>query len=253
MPEGDTVFHTAANLREALVGKTLTRCDVRVPRYAAVNLTGERVDEVVSRGKHLFIRVGQASIHSHLKMDGSWRVTSTRSPSRAGYRIRIILEAGDVQAAGIDLGVLEILERATDEDVVAHLGPDLLGPDWDPHVAVRNLTAQPDRPLSEALLDQRVMAGIGNVYANELGFVFGHLPTTPVSAVKDPLRLVHRARDMLWLNRLRSNRTTTGDTRRGQQVWVYGRAGEPCRRCGTAIQSDDTGERITFWCPNCQR
>ena len=106
MPEGDTVFHTAAKLREALAGKTLTRCDVRVPRYATVDLTGQRVDEVVSRGKHLFIRVGQASIHSHLKMDGSWRVTSTASPSRAGHRIRIVLEAGDVQAAGIDLGVL---------------------------------------------------------------------------------------------------------------------------------------------------
>ena len=94
MPEGDTVFHTAAKLREALQGKTLTRCDVRVPRYATVDLTGERVDEVVSRGKHLFIRVGRASIHSHLKMDGSWWVTSTDRPSRAGHRIRIILEAG---------------------------------------------------------------------------------------------------------------------------------------------------------------
>ncbi len=252
MPEGDTVFHTAARLREALAGKTLTRCDVRVPRYATVDLTGERVDEVVSRGKHLFIRVGQASIHSHLKMDGSWRVGSTARPSRAGHRIRIILEADDVQAAGIDLGVLEILDRADDEESVSHLGPDLLGPDWDPRIAATNLVADPDRPLSEALLDQRVMAGIGNVYCNELCFVFGHLPMAPVRAVKDPLRMAQKARDMLWLNRLRSNRTTTGDTRRGQQVWVYGRAGEPCRRCGTAIQSDWGGERVTFWCPNCQ-
>jgi endonuclease VIII len=253
MPEGDTVFHTAAVLREALVGKTLTRCDVRVPRYATVDLTGQRVDEVVSRGKHLFIRVGQASIHSHLKMDGSWRVNGTGRPSRAGHRIRIILEAGDVQAAGIDLGVLEILEREHDEDTVAHLGPDLLGPDWDPRVAAANLTADPQRPLAEALLDQRVMAGVGNVYCNELCFVFGHLPTTAVSSVKDPLRMVQRARDMLWLNRSRSNRTTTGDTRRGRQVWVYGRAGEPCRRCGTPILSDWSGERVTFWCPVCQR
>ncbi|GFG51773.1 DNA glycosylase [Mycolicibacterium agri] len=253
MPEGDTVFHTAEKLREALEGKTLTRCDVRVPRYATVDLTGQRVDEVLSRGKHLFIRVGDASIHSHLKMDGSWRVTTRDRPSRAGHRIRIILEAGDVQAAGIDLGVLEILDRAHDEDVVAHLGPDLLGPDWDPQLARANLTADPDRPLAEALLDQRVMAGVGNVYCNELCFIFGHLPTAPVSALKDPLRVVQRARDMLWLNRSRTNRTTTGDTRRGRQVWVYGRAGEPCRRCGTAIRSDDSGDRIAFWCPNCQR
>ena len=177
MPEGDTVWHTAAKLREALAGKTLTRCDVRVPRYATVDLTGQRVDEVVSRGKHLFIRVGQASIHSHLKMDGSWRVDPTSRPSRAGHRIRIILEAGDVQAAGIDLGVLEILDRDHDEDTVAHLGPDLLGDDWDPQTAAANLVADPDRPLADALLDQRVMAGVGNVYCNELCFVFGHLPT----------------------------------------------------------------------------
>ncbi len=252
MPEGDTVWHTAARLREALEGKRLTRCDIRVPKYAAVDLTGQVVDEVLSRGKHLFIRIGQASIHSHLKMDGSWKVNPVNRPSRAGHRIRIILETADVQAAGIDLGVLEVLPRADDMDVVAHLGPDLLGADWEPRTAAANLTADLNRPLAETLLDQRVLAGVGNVYANELCFVFGHLPTAPVKDVRDPLRLVQRARDMLWLNRSRSNRTTTGDTRRGQQVWVYGRADEPCRRCGTPIKSDNSGDRISFWCPTCQ-
>ena len=251
MPEGDTVFHTAETLRQALVGRTLTRCDVRVPRFAAADLTGQVVDEVCSRGKHLFIRVGPASIHSHLKMDGSWRVTSR--PVRNDHRIRIILEANDVRAVGIDLGVLEILERAHDGDAVAHLGPDLLGDDWDPKVAAANLTARPDRPIAEALLDQRVLAGIGNVYCNELCFVGGRLPTAPVSAVIDPHRLVSRARDMLWANRFRVNRCTTGDTRRGRQLWVYGRAGQSCRRCGTAIVFDGTGDRVTYWCPACQR
>jgi endonuclease VIII len=252
MPEGDTVWHTAAVLRDALAGKTLTRCDIRVPRYATVDLTGQVVDEVLSRGKHLFIRVGAASIHSHLKMDGAWLVNPLDKPSRAGHRIRIILETADVQAAGIDLGVLEVLEREHDMDVVAHLGPDLLGNDWEPRTAAANLIADPNRPLSEALLDQRVMAGVGNVYCNELCFVTGYLPTTPVGNVKDPLRMVQRARDMLWLNRSRWNRTTTGDTRRDRQVWVYGRAGKPCRRCGTAIESDSSGDRISFWCPVCQ-
>jgi endonuclease-8 len=249
MPEGDTVFHTAEMLRQALVGRTLTRCDVRVPRFATVDLTGQLVDEVVSRGKHLFIRVGSASIHSHLKMDGSWRVSNRRPDHRA----RIILEAGEIRVVGLDLGVLEILDRQHDEDAVAHLGPDLLGPDWDPQVAVSNLIAEPGRPLAEALLDQRVMAGIGNVYCNELCFISGLLPTAPVSSLPDPQRLVLRAREMLWANRSRWSRCTTGDTRSGRQLWVYGRAGQSCRRCGTPIRSDDSGERVAYWCPACQR
>lgn len=255
MPEGDTIFHAAATLRENLVGRTLTRCDVRVPRYATVDLTGQVVDEVLSRGKHLFIRVGWASIHSHLKMDGSWRVSNR--PVRVDYRARIVLEAGDVRAVGVDLGVLEILDRDQDMEAVAHLGPDLLGEDWDPQVAAANLVADPDRPISEALLDQRVMAGVGNVFANELCFVSGRLPTAPVSAIADPLRLVSRAREMLWANRLRANRCTTGVAKPGRRMWVYGRGGEPCRRCGTRIAyqppPDGSTERVRYWCPSCQR
>lgn len=251
MPEGDTVWHTAAVLRQHLLGGTLTRCDVRVPRFATVDLTGQVVDEVVSRGKHLFIRVGQASIHSHLKMEGSWRVGNRAV--RIDHRARIVLETGTVRAVGVDLGVLEILDRDHDGDAVAHLGPDLLGEDWDPARAAANLAVRPDRPIAEALLDQRVLAGIGNVYCNELCFVSGHLPTAPVSAVADPRRLVSRAREMLWLNRFRWNRCTTGDTRSGRQLWVYGRAGQPCRRCATRIDTDDSGQRVSYWCPRCQR
>ena len=252
MPEGDTVFRTATALREALQGKTLTRCDIRVPRFATVDLTGERVDEVISRGKHLFIRAGAASIHSHLKMDGTWRI-GRWTPHKQTHKIRILLQADDVTAAGIDLGILEILDRETDMDVVSHLGPDLLGPDWDPERAAANLMEDPDRPLAQTLLDQRVMAGVGNVYSNELCFLFGRLPTSPVSTIKDPDRLVTRARDMLWANRLRRNRTTTGNTRTREELWVYGRAGEPCRRCGTTIRKDGNAERISYWCPACQR
>jgi endonuclease VIII len=135
---------------------------------------------------------------------------------------------------------------------VAHLGPDLLGPDWDPQTAAANLTADPDRPVAAALLDQRVMAGVGNVYCNELCFVFGLLPTSAVK-VADPVRLVSRAHDMLMANRSRFHRTTTGDRRHGNELWVYGRSGKPCRRCGTLIESDADGERVSYWCPRCQR
>ncbi|OBI75304.1 endonuclease VIII Nei2 [Mycobacterium sp. E740] len=251
MPEGDTVYRTAAKLREALEGKELTRCDVRVPKFATVDLTGCVVDEVLSRGKHLFIRVADASIHSHLKMEGAWLIGGQirRVPE---HKIRILLHTSDSRVAGVDLGVLEILRREHDMEAVAHLGPDLLGDDWEPRVARANLVADPDRPLAEALLDQRVMAGVGNVYANELCFVTGYLPTTAVRNVKDPLRMVQRARDMLWLNRSRVNRTTTGDTRGGHDLWVYGRRGKPCRRCGTPIESDSSGDRVSYWCPACQ-
>lgn len=250
MPEGDTVFRTADKLRTALVGKELTRCDIRVPRFAAVDLSGQLVDEVLSRGKHLFIRVGKASIHSHLKMDGAWIIGRVRAPA---YTIRIVLETADSRASGVDLGVLEVLDRATDMAAVEHLGPDLLGEDWSAETAAANLMADPARPLAEALLDQRVMAGVGNVFANELCFVFGLLPGTPVAQVSDPRRLATRAQQMLWANRLRINRTTTGNTRPGNDVWVYGRAGLPCRRCGTRIETDKGGDRVTYWCPACQK
>lgn len=237
------------------MGKTLTRCDVRVPRYAAVDLTGQLVDEVVSRGKHLFIRVGQASIHSHLKMDGAWLLGGQIRRVQA-YKIRILLEVADQRAAGVDLGVLEILERARDHEAVDHLGPDLLGDDWSAETASANLIADPQRAVSEALLDQRVMAGVGNVYANEICFLFGLRPSSPVDRIKDPLRMVTRAQKMLWLNKDRVNRTTTGDTRSGNDLWIYGRVGRPCKRCGTTVESDRhdrTGtERISFWCPACQ-
>ncbi len=249
MPEGDTVWHTAVILRAALAGKMLTRCDIRVPRYAAVDLTGETVDEVISRGKHLFIRIGPASIHSHLKMDGSWQVS--HRPAGLDHRVRIVLEAKPVRVLGVDLGVLEVLDRTEDTDTVAYLGPDLLGADWNPWVAAANLTADPDRPLAAALLDQSVLAGIGNVYCNELCFVTGKLPSTPVSTVRDPVRLVTRAREMLWTNRSRWNRCTTGDLRAGRQLWVYGRAGLPCRRCDTPIEHG-SGSRVSYWCPSCQ-
>jgi len=258
MPEGDTVWHTAAVLRAALQGKVLTRCDIRVPLHATVDLTGRTVDEVISRGKHLFIRTAEASIHSHLKMEGTWQVDPR---TRTDHRTRIILEAGDIRAVGIDLGTLEVLPRDRDHEPVDHLGPDLLGPDWDAQPAAANLMRDPDRAIHAALLDQRNLAGIGNVYANELCFIIGRPPNAPMHTVNDPDRLVRRARDMLWQNRSRWNRTTTGDTRPGRRLWVYGRAGQACRRCGTTIESGGAdrlqnhrglADRITFRCRLCQ-
>ncbi|RIU32165.1 Fpg/Nei family DNA glycosylase [Mycobacteroides abscessus] len=254
MPEGDTVFRTAKLLDDALGGRILTGCDIRVPRFATVDLSGQRVEGVIARGKHLFIRVGGASIHSHLKMDGRWRIMSAGRPEPTwNHRIRAVLTTDDSVAVGTSLGILDVVDRRREGNVVGHLGPDLLGTDWDPDVAVERLIARSDEALSAALLDQRVMAGIGNVYSNELCFLAGLLPTTAVGRLEDPAGLVERAHTLMHANKDSYRRTTTGDPRSGRELWVYGRHGKPCRRCGTPIARDQGLPRVAYWCPNCQR
>lgn len=257
MPEGDTVFQAAARLHRALAGKTLTRCDVRVPRYATVDLSGQQVDEVLARGKHLLIRVGEHTVHSHLKMEGRWEIyTKGARWRRPAFKARIILEAGPVQAVGFELGKLEILRRADEDAAVGHLGPDLLGADWDADVAVANLGSDPARPIGLALLDQRVLAGIGNVFRCEMCFLRRTHPAVPVAEAGDLREWVDLAKRVLEFNRNRAIRVTNVD-RAGERTWVYGRANRPCRRCGTTIRSGDLGggadlERVIYWCPSCQ-
>jgi endonuclease VIII len=264
VPEGDTVYRTARNLGAALTGAELTRCDIRVPRYATVDLSGQRIDSVVSRGKHLLIRVGDASLHSHLKMEGAWHLYKHGSRwRRPAFEARAVLETPTWQAVGFALGLFEVLARDAEDDAVGYLGPDLLGPDWDAAEALRRLSAEPDRAVGLALLDQRNLAGIGNVYRSELCFLRGVLPTRPVADVDDLPAMVALAKRVLEANKNRVERTLTGDTRSGRQDWVYGRAGKPCRRCGTPIQHGMLGDpvqqdrgatdRDVYWCPRCQR
>jgi len=257
MPEGDTVYRTANNLRAAIEGARLTRCDIRVPKFATVDLTGERVDEVASRGKHLLMRIGEHSIHTHLKMEGSWHLyqhgTKWRRPA---HTARIVLETADWVAVGYSLGIVEVVPRDAEDRVVGHLGPDLLGADWDAGEALRRLLADPGRAVGLALLDQRVLAGLGNVYRNELCFLRGILPTTPVGEVQRPERLIALAHSLIVANKDRVERTTTGNLR-GATDWVYGRRGRACLRCGTKIVEGTLGDsdlelRQTFWCPRCQ-
>ncbi|ROS28685.1 endonuclease-8 [Rathayibacter sp. PhB127] len=261
MPEGDTVYRSAHNLADALDGQVLTRCDVRVPKFATVDLTGETIDSVVPRGKHLLMRIGDAVIHSHLKMEGSWHLYSLTGDRpkwhRPAFQARIVLETDEWQAVGFELGLLEIVPRAAEEDVVGYLGPDLLGADWDADEALRRLTADPERPIGLALLDQRIMAGLGNVYRAELCFLRGVLPTRLVGESGDLVRTIALAKKLITVNRERIERTTTGNLRPGQQLWVYGRDRKPCRRCGTAIRRGELGDdelqlRVTYWCPRCQ-
>lgn len=258
MPEGDTVWRTAHHLHEALAGQVLTRCDVRVPQFATVDLTGQVVDEVVSRGKHLLTRVGATTIHSHLKMEGAWHVYRLDTPwRRPAHSARIVLANDTSQAVGFSLGVLDIVPRDREDDVVGHLGPDLLGPDWDLDEAVRRVSSDPDRPVFLALLDQRNLAGLGNEYVNELLFLHGLAPTRRVGDVPDVRRLVQRSQRVLDTNKARVERSFTGSTRTGEERWVYNRERRRCRRCGTPIRRGDLGdrpttERQTYWCPHCQ-
>jgi endonuclease-8 len=258
MPEGDTVWRSARHLHEALAGRELTRTDFRVPTYATVDLRGSRVDEVVSRGKHLLIRTPEHSIHSHLKMEGAWHVYRLGSPwRRPGHSARAVLENDEWQAVGYSLGILEVLPRSDEQSVVGHLGPDLLGPDFDLDEAARRVAAEPDRPVFLALLDQRNVAGFGNEYANELLFLMGLLPTRPVGEIADIRRVISKGQRMLDLNKSRVDRSFTGSARTGEERWVYGRERSRCRRCGTplrhgALGDRPTTERNTFWCPHCQ-
>lgn len=258
MPEGDTVFRSAALQHAALAGKVLTASDVRVPKFATADLSGETVHEVIARGKHLLHRIGDdVTLHTHLKMEGAWRAFGPDEKwGRPAYQARVVLRASDVVAVGFELGITELVARSDEDSVVGHLGPDLLGPDWDPAVAATNLASDPSVPVFVAVLDQRNLAGVGNVYANELCFLRGVLPTRPIGEVDIP-PLVDLAERLLQANKGRFTRSTTGDLRPGRRSWVYGRKNQPCRRCGTRLRGGELGrvpgqERVVAWCPHCQ-
>ncbi|MGW5850893.1 Fpg/Nei family DNA glycosylase [Streptomyces sp. NPDC055254] len=259
MPEGDSVHHTASRLHAALAGKPLTGSDLRVPRFATADLTGRTTLDVTPRGKHLLTRFdGGLTLHSHLRMDGAWHVFASGEKWRGGpaYEIRAILATADRTAVGYRLPVLELIRTADEDRVVGHLGPDLLGPDWDPARAAANLLAAPDRPLGEALLDQRNLAGIGNIYKAEVCFLAQVTPWTPVGALPESVlpRLAAAAHRLLAANigDRPGPRNTTGSRRPGQDLFVYGRAHRPCLRCGTRIRVAQQDDRPTYWCPHCQ-
>jgi endonuclease-8 len=257
VPEGDVVWLTARRLHEALAGRPLTCAQFRVPRLATADLRGRTVLEVVSRGKHLLIRVeGGLTIHSHLLMEGRWQIRPA-GPMPRDHRVRVVLANAEWQAVGQSLGLVELLRTAEEDAAVGHLGPDLLDPGWDGGLAaqaVARLEEQPSRAIGEALLDQTRLAGIGNVYKAEVLFLRGVHPWTP--DVPDLPALVELAHRLLDANKARHGHVTTGDLGRGREHWVYGRAGRPCRRCGTRVerapQPSDVGDRTAFWCPRCQ-
>lgn len=269
MPEGDTVYRAARRLDSALVGRRLARVELRVPAHATSLLAGMAVMGNVTWGKHLFTRFDSGlSLHTHLRMDGTWRVQQGRPGDRqasngsvrsAGDTIRVLFETDDgVRVVGERIPVVELIATEDEGRVTAELGPDPLRPDWSLDEAVRRLIADPTRHLVASLLDQRCLAGLGNFWVNEVCFLRGYDPLTPVGAV-DAGATVRLAARALRASALQPQmyQVTTGNTRRGQTQWVYGRDHEPCRRCGTRIEAraavpDDPEHRRTWWCPSCQ-
>ncbi|MGL4172533.1 MAG: DNA-formamidopyrimidine glycosylase family protein [Actinomycetota bacterium] len=272
MPEGDTVFRTSERLHRALAGRPLTVSDLRWPHLSTVSLVGRTISQVVARGKHLLIRCDgrqPVTLHTHLRMEGTWRIrrslTSThrKGPTRLNRRwdptdqIRLVLANDEWTATGYRLGMMNIVLTKAESSVVGHLGPDLLGPDWDASLAQANLQAQPSTPIGSALLDQRNLAGIGTVYLAEILFLTGVSPWTPVDQVPDLGAVLRRARYLMAANAQRATRSTTGFTAPGERFWVYGRDHRGCRRCGSTIRVGKIGQapqqRQAFFCPQCQR
>lgn len=259
MPEGDTVWRACRRLHGLLAGEQLTRAEFRVPSLAVTDLTGVTVLDVTPRGKHQLFRFDNGwTLHTHFRMEGAWRTYphGRRWSGGPDHEIRAVLATATTDAVGYRLPVVELLPTAEEHDVVGHLGPDLLGPDWDEDEALHRIRAQPDTSIGEALLDQRNLAGLGTFYRSELLFLQGLHPRTPVAQVTTLPRVVRRAHLLINANKVRPEQSTTGDLRQGRRTYVFERPGQPCRRCGTTILTEEFGptgqERRSYWCPRCQ-
>ena len=265
MPEGDTIFRTAEVLRAALVGRRITEARAqagpglrRVPDMG--RLVGATVLTVESRGKHLLIGFDNGlSLRSHLSMTGSChRYRPSERWRRPAIAATAVLETPESVAVAFDTPVVELLTAGDlrRSRPLNELGPDLLSRDFDAEEGVRRLRERDGEQLGNALLDQRATAGIGNVYKSEVSFLERLDPWAPVATISDDeLRgALRTARRLLQANTRGGARVTTGSTSRGQGLWVYGRVGRPCRRCGTPISMDRQGDlaRLTYWCPRCQ-
>ena len=240
MPEGDTILRTARTLERALAGKVVTRFETVLPKLARIPLAGRRVERVRAEGKHLIIDFeGGVHLHTHMRMNGSWHVyKSGERWRRPRSDMRLVIETEEYVAVGFNVPVAEFGDAPP-------LGPYLLSDDFDPAEALRRARERPNEEIADVLLDQRVMAGIGNIWKSESLFRSGVSPFVRVRDLDDAAlgKIIANARKLL-------RASASGRVER----MVYSRGGQPCRKCGARIMSRAQGPdaRLTYWCPTCQ-
>lgn len=274
MPEGDTIFRAARTLDRALSGQVVTRFETVFPHLVRIDDTypirGRTITGAESLGKHLLIRfTGDLLLRTHMRMNGSWHIYRPGERwRRPHFDMRIVIETEPIHAIGFSIPIAEFIQEKDLErtPVIRDIGPDLLSDTYDQAEALRRLRERTDMEIADALLDQRAVAGIGNVYKSEVLFAARINPFTPVPRVDQAAleKALSIARRLMAANvrdgasdaivTYTGMRRTTGRMDASERLWVYGRIGKPCRRCGTPISRRKQGPhaRSTYWCPKCQ-
>ena len=274
MPEGDTIFRSARTLHLALADRVVTRFETVLPALRRVHedrpIVGRTVEAVRAVGKHLLMEIsGGLVLRTHMRMNGSWHIYRPEERwQRPRAALRIVVGNADYVAIAFDVPVAEFLaaRELGRHRELASLGPDLLAADLDVAAVTARLRERPASAIADALLDQRTASGVGNVFKSEILFVCRIDPFRPVATLSDDeaRRIVETSRELLRANVITAERTGApawGGSRRTTRrmdptarLWVYGRAGKPCRNCGTAVACRTQGAhaRLTYWCPRCQ-
>ena len=248
MPEGDTIHRAARTLHTALAGKLVTRFETVLAMLARVDdehpIRGRTIERVHAIGKHLLIEFsGGLALHTHMRMNGEWHIyRSGEKWMRPRRDMRVVIETSDWIAVAFNVPVADFRDARDLPDV----GPDLIAADFDIVEAKKRIRELGDQEIANALLDQRAVAGIGNIWKSETLFVCHMNPFTHVDAIDDAKldEILATARKLMRHSVARG----------GERRWVYERGGEPCRKCGTRIESRKQGvdARVTYWCPKCQ-
>ena len=275
MPEGDTIYRAARTLDRALTGKVVTRFETMLPKLGRIDednpIAGRTIEKVEAHGKWMLMHFsGGLILLTHMLMSGSWHIYRPGERWKASPRdMRIVIETADMIAVAFRVPVAEFhsAESLRRRKGLNHLGPDLLGKEFDANHALKSLQSRPELELAEAVLNQSVLAGPGNVFKSEICFACRLHPFRKIASLDhDELeRVVKTAHQYMTANITETSgdkivtytgfRRTTGRADPYARLWVYGRAGEPCRQCGTPIEvrRQGTNARKTYYCPHCQK